>query len=73
MINSFRIKMSNPIPISTVPIFAINFHDCLALKLKNEFVEDLNPINIYDDNEIDLLLNNNTSNNDIEKLINKST
>ena len=41
-------------------------------KLKNEFVEDLNPINIYDDNEIDLLLNNNTSNNDIEKLINKS-
>ena len=37
IINSFRIKMSNPIPIKTMPIFAINFHDCLALKLKNEF------------------------------------
>ena len=30
--------MSNPIPIRTMPIFAINFHDYLALKLKNEFV-----------------------------------
>ena len=38
IINSFRIKMSNPIPIRTMPIFAINFYDCLALKLKNEFV-----------------------------------
>lgn len=38
IINSFRIKMSNPMPIRTAPIFAINFQDGFELELKMELL-----------------------------------